>query len=291
VTPTTRNIELISTALDDQTKTAREILSKMSARFKPVIDDANQITDSEYPEGQSPNDAMQHPYHLRGVATHMGVVYLLHSTPGINISQWWRVQYDTDSGPTTIRRDRISEDEVLERAATESASVLLIYAHDDALSVTPVPLSKPLVDFVQRDNLNFIEEIQKDMSSGWEDVAYDANSELPKGNWDDKPPGYGAGWVDQSVKEYHQHQRNESTMSSATLTPNTEHDDDGEGVREMVEINGGMDALAGLSNGASHLPTPSESSRTLAEEDLMDVDGGSQDQMLIDLSEADETTK
>ena len=252
------------------------MLSKISARFKPVIDDANQITYSEYPEGQSPNDAMHHPYRLRGVATHMGVVYLLHSIPGIDISQWWRVQYDTDSGPTAIRRDRISEDEVLERAATESASVLLIYAHDDALSVTPVPLSKPLVDFVQRDNLNFIAELQADSSSGgWEDVAYDTNSDVPKGNWNPNPPDYETGWAAQSIREYHQHQRQESNMSSATLTPNTEHDDDGGGVKEMVEINGGMDALVGLSSGPSHLPTPSESSRTLAEEDLMDVDGKS----------------
>jgi hypothetical protein len=285
--------KLIVIALDDQTKIARDMMSKISARFKPTLDYDNEtlIDINEYPEGQSPHDAMHDPYRLRGVATHMGVVYLLHSVPGSDTSQWWRVQYDTDSGSTTIRRDRISEDEVLERAATESATALLVYAHDDALSVTPVPLSKPLIDFVQKDNLNFIEEIQKDMSSGWEDMAYDTSNDAPKGGWQEDPPGYEDDWVATSVNAYQQHQRSGSNLSSATLTPNTEHDDDG-GVREMVEVNGGMDALTGLSSGPHHVFTPSDSSRkTLDEADLMDVDGGSQDQMLIDLDDVQETKK
>jgi hypothetical protein len=242
-------------------------LAAISGRFKPVVDDSTEtlidLTETEYPEGRSPQDAMHHPYRLCGVATHLGVVYLLHpdtKSGTAGAQQWWRVQYDTESSSPTIRHDRLTQQEVLERAATESASALLVYAHNDATSVEPVPLSKPLEDFVKKDGWNFEEELQK-IATGWEGMDYDTNGDVPQGDWDKRPPDYEQDWHSMSAREFHKHDRHDSNLSSATLTPNTEHDD---GVREMVEVNGGMDALTGVSSGAS--------SSTI-EGDVMDVDG------------------
>jgi hypothetical protein len=225
------------------------------------------LTEDEYPEGQSPQDAMHHPYHLHGVATHFGVVYLLRPDNKSGTSgaqQWWRVQYDTESSSPSIRWDRLTKQEVIERAATESASALLIYAHDDALSVEPEPLSKPLEEFVKKDGWNFEEELQRD-ATGWEDMEYDMSGDVPQGDWNNQPPDYDGDWNSMSAQQYHnKHARHDSNLSSATLTPNTEHDDNGTGVQEMVEVNGGMDALTGVSSRAS--------SSTI-EGDAMDVDG------------------
>jgi hypothetical protein len=260
-------------ALDAQTKQVQETLSGISGRFKPVVDDGTEslidlTEETEYPEGQSPQDAMHHPYHLCGVATHLGVVYLLHPDTKSTIAgeqQWWRVQYDTESSSPTIRRDRLTQQEVLERAATEFASALLIYAHQDAMSVEPAPLSKPLEDFVKKDGWNFEEELQKDVT-GWETMEYDTRGDVPSGDWDKQtqPPDYDYDWHSMSAQEFHKHARHDSNLSSATLTPNTEHDDIGVGVQEMVEVNGGMDALTGMS---------SPSSSSTVQGDAMDVDG------------------
>ena len=256
---------LTNSALTEQTKKVQETIRGISSRFKPVVDDGTEslidITDSEYPEGQGPQDAMHHPYHLCGVATHLGVVYLQHPDPKSNVpgaKQWWRVQYDTEASSPTIRRDPVTQQDVLERAATESASALLIYAHADATSVEPLPLSKPLEDFVKKDGLNFMEELQKS-AKGWEGMEYDTAGDVAQGGWDQNPPDYEHDWSNISAQEFHKH---DSNMSSATLTPNTEHDDGG-GVQEMVEVNGGMDALTGISSRASS---------STVEGDVMDVD-------------------
>jgi hypothetical protein len=224
-------------------------MDQISSRFKPVIDDGAEdlidLSEIEYPEGQSPQDAMHHPYQLHGVATHLGVVYLLH--PDINTpdgQQWWRVQYDTDSASPTIRRDRVTRQDVIERASTESSNALLVYAHKEATSLAPLPLSEALEEFVKRDNLLFLEELQRS-NTGWEDVDYDTSADIPRGGWDEQPPGYDHhDWTDMSAAEFHR----DANLSSATLTPMTEHDD---GVQEMIEINGGMDAMTGVSDASS----------------------------------------
>ena len=157
----------------------------------------------------------------------------------------------------------------LERATSEAASVLLVYANETALSETPLPLSKPLEDFVKKDKLCFLEELQKnhDLSAGeWMDYG-----DEPKGNWSKStdPPGYNHDWANISAQQYYDANRKESSgQSSATLTPNTEPDGD-PGVREMVEINGGMDTMAGLRS------------------DPMDVDSQTQsrDTQMVDVKE------
>lgn len=187
---------------------------------------------------------MNHPYKLYGVATRRDVIYLLHPDTTSNVpgaKQWWRVQYDNESGTANILRSRVDQQQVLERATTEAASVLLIYANDAATSEPPLPLSKPLADFVKKDKLAFLEELQKNhdlgVSAGWEDFG-----DEPQGEWSKstEPPGYNHDWANINAQYHGEKGRQSEALSSATLTPNTEVGSES-GVREMVEVNGGRD--------------------------------------------------
>ncbi|KAH7357474.1 hypothetical protein BKA66DRAFT_473340 [Pyrenochaeta sp. MPI-SDFR-AT-0127] len=265
-----QSIESKLATLDGQTQDVRKMMDSIAGRFKPPIDDgtdtAMDTTTIEYPEGQSPQDAMQHPYQLYGVATRRDVVYLLHpdiksNEPGAK--QWWRMQYDTESANPTIMRDCLTLQDVIERATSESASVLLIYANEAATSVEPLPLPKPLEDFVKKDKLNFLEELQKS-ASGWEDYSDYGNT--VQGDWEKNPADHDYDWGNMSATQFHSRDRNDSNMSSTTLTPNTEVGDDSPGLREMVEVNGGIDAFTGLSRSASSVTIGRDG-------ESMDVDG------------------
>lgn len=209
---------------------------------------------------------MHHPYQLCGVATRGDVTYLLHpdttsSVPGAK--QWWRIQYDSESGSANIIRDRVDLQQVLERATSEAASVLLIYANESATSEPLIPLSKALEDFVKKDKLCFLEELQKNHDLSGAGVWSDYGDEV-RGEWDKDtgPPEYNHDWANISAKQYHEKSGQQgSALSSATLTPNTELDGES-GVREMVEVNGGMDALTGLHSDAMEVDPQSQSRDT-----------------------------
>lgn len=247
-----------------------EALNTITGRFKPTIDDGSEalidLAEPNYPEGQSAQDAMHYPYKLYGVATRRDVIYLLHPDTASNIpnaKQWWRVQYDNESGTANIIRDKVDQQQVLERATSEAASVLLIYANEAATSEPPLPLSKPLEDFVKKDKLCFLEELQKnhDLGAGgvWENYGDEA-----RGNWNTAtdPPEYNHDWANISAQQYHDANRKQSPgMSSATLTPNTEVDGDA-GVREMIELNGRTDAMAGLRSDPMDVDTQTQSRDT-----------------------------
>lgn len=233
----------------------KKAIQQVSSHFKPLIDDASESlidispetpsTSQEYPVGQAPADAMHHPYTLVGVATRRDVVYLLHPASHKDKRQWWRMQYDTESASPTIRRDKQSAEEVLERATSESASVLLVYATEEAMNAEPEKLSKELENFVKQDNLVFLEEVQKSRTD-WDEYDNGGYSDVARGGWDkdDDPDS----WEEINAQRWHED--NAMNMSSATLTPNTEVDGGG-GVREMVEINGGMDVAMGLDDPSS----------------------------------------
>ncbi|KAF1837881.1 hypothetical protein BDW02DRAFT_565609 [Decorospora gaudefroyi] len=259
-----QSIESKLATLEEWTRQVQMTIAGITGRFKPRLDDGadnagdtamktietgteNSAENSEnlvhidYPEGQTPEDAMKHPYYLHGVATRRDVVYVLHpdiksDVPGA--TQWWRMQYDTESSNPIIRRDRLSLEEVIERATTEAGSALLVYAHKDALAVEPTLLPKPLEEFVKRDNLNFLEELQKNIT-GWE--SYPDYGNAIQGDWDKNPASdFDPDWCQISAQEFHKsRERNDSNMSSATLTPNTEIDDDAAGAQEMVETRRG----------------------------------------------------
>ncbi len=219
----------------------------------------------DYPEGQHPQDAMHHPYHLYGVATRRDVIYLLHpdihsNDPGAK--QWWRMQYDTESSNPVIMRDRLTFQDVIERATSESASALLVYANTAATSAEPVPLSKALEDFVKKDKLNFLGELQN--AAAWDDYGDYGNA--VQSDWDiDHSKDVDYDWTNMTSSEFPRHDRNDSNISSTTLTPNTELDE-ADGVREMIEVNGGMDALTGMSRSASTVTIGRDDS------DIMDLD-------------------
>lgn len=266
-------------ALEQQHKQAQATLDAITMYFKPIVDDGSEalidLTGPDYPEGQSPQDAMHHPYQLCGVATRRDVIYVLHpdtasTVPGAK--QWWRIQYDNESGTANIIRDRVDRQQVLERATSEAASALLIYANEIAMSEKPIPLSKPLEDFVKKDRLCFLEELQKShdlgSSNGWEDFGDEV-----RGDWEKTgdPPEYNHDWANISSRQFHEKSKQSSSMSSATLTPNTEVE--GEGVREMVEVNSGADAMVGVRS------------------DPMEVDTQNRDVQMVDVKEvpADES--
>ncbi|KAI4929111.1 hypothetical protein J4E85_005735 [Alternaria conjuncta] len=289
------SIESKLATLEEQTEQAQKAILGISGRFKPRVDgsadeaattdDQNMDTTTEmtekveektsepvetvYPEGQTPEDAMKRPYQLWGVATRRDVVYVRH--PDIksdipNATQWWRMQYDSESANPVIRRDPLSLQEVIERATTEAGSALLVYANEDATAAEPLPLPKPLQDFAKKDNLNFLHELQEN-ATGWE--GYGDYGNTATGGWDNtNPPAFeDNGWSEISAKEFNSSSRprNDSNMSSATLTPNTEIDDDAPVTQEMVETN--------RSGGAGTMS--SASSETVGRgDDLMDIDAG-----------------
>ncbi|XP_014550761.1 hypothetical protein COCVIDRAFT_114639 [Bipolaris victoriae FI3] len=296
-----KSIEDKLATLEKQTEHTKNMIVGISGRFKPRVDDGATDDDTgdatdgaagravaesvepvkiDFPEGQTPEDAMHYPYHLHGVATRRDVVYVRHpdiqsDVPGA--MQWWRMQYDSESSNPIIRRDRLTLQEVIERATTESASALLVYANDDAMSVEPIPLAKPLLDFVKRDNLNFLEELQKN-ATGWEgyndydnagQTSWDNSTvrwdKPPVGDWvEDTFPADNNEWSQISTKELHNRARNDSNMSSATLTPNTEVGDDNDASGAATQPNLARPAVSQLSNASSETVGRSD--------DAMDVD-------------------
>jgi hypothetical protein len=273
--------KLIFVALEQQTQQVQKTIAGISGRFKPFVDDGvdktpNTANDSamdtskdtakdttasateessstpskhKYPKGQEPSDAMNIPYKLQGVATRRDVVYLLQPDKVTGAKQWWRMQYDSESANPIIRRDQLSLEEVIERATTESASALLVYANDDAMNVESTRLSEPLEAFVKKDNLNFLQELQSDLT-GWETYGNDFGN-VAQGGWDNNPstPDATSDFELISADEFHnsekKRERINSNLSSATLTPNTEIDDAPEMVRRASSetVGRGDDAM------------------------------------------------
>jgi hypothetical protein len=143
----------------------------------------------------------------------------------------------------------------------------LVYANDAALDFPATPANEALRQFVQQDQLRFMEELQNDMST---DVAgFDGQPSVAKiGNWDNDPPTYAeSDWkstsgsifgnsfagIKTTEREQQRANSGQSGFSSTTLTPNTEVEDDRTktGLPEMKEVNGGMAAWGGVSDTSS----------------------------------------
>jgi hypothetical protein len=248
--------KLTSVALEERTQQVQTTMAGISGRFKPLVDDGADKTHENpndsvmdttedaakaieepikhtYPEGQKPGDAMNTPYRLQGVATRRDVVYLLQPDKVTGVTQWWRMQYDSESSNPIIRRDQLTLEEVIERATTESASALLVYANDEAMSVERSPLPEPLDAFVKKDNVNFLQELQSSLT-GWEDYGNtdygNDYGNVAQGGWDyTSTPDANSDFEMISAEQFHssekKRERNHSNLSSATLTPNTEIDD------------------------------------------------------------------
>ena len=115
-----------------------------------------------------------HKYTLRGVATTWQICYVLERTKPfkeddlvsleVDDWQWWKLEYSS-SDAKPVMTTRVSEQEVLRAARTESRNVLLIYADESAINHSPTPLPSQLVNFVRMDNLSFQNELETSLQS------------------------------------------------------------------------------------------------------------------------------
>ncbi|KAI0491170.1 hypothetical protein F4859DRAFT_36465 [Xylaria cf. heliscus] len=112
-------------------------------------------------------------YLLRGVATTPEVAYVCvrdaedSSNPGENSvvkDQWWKIGYvKSDASP--IKSEKVTPDDVLHAAGTESKNPILVYASEAALAQEPIPLSDALRMFVKADNRSFAQELDQEKGS------------------------------------------------------------------------------------------------------------------------------
>lgn len=130
-----------------------------------------------------------------------------------------------------------------------SDKALFVYANDTATSAAPIPLSAKLQNFIKKDNANFQQEFGHEQAA-WEatftDVAFEDRTD--PSTWESNPQS------DEWMSSEPYTTQNASTLSSATLTPNTDTEDDAVPIElpvEMQEVNGGVAAWAGISNASS----------------------------------------
>ena len=73
--------------------------------------------------------------------------------------QWWKLEYvSSDLRPVVYTK--VTEDDVLKSASTESRSTLLVYASDRAVAYKSGDLPPQLRNFVRTDNLSFNAELE-----------------------------------------------------------------------------------------------------------------------------------
>lgn len=237
--------------LDEQKKKLQDTLNDISSAFRAPMDDftGSQMDTSdsnEHSSATTPQMEFTEAYRLRGVSTEPKVIYFIHPDTKSNVqgeTKWWRVEFGSyQTSESHIIRDEVSLETVLEKASSENTEALLVYANDAAINMDPVALSKPLQDFVKKDNLAFLEEIQNEtMGTGiigdWDNVR------------NDNPPAYDQypynnDFHDISAAEFNRRNTEKggdgepnSAFSSTTLTPNTEVGDDVRDI-EMAEVGG-----------------------------------------------------
>lgn len=169
----------------------------------------------------------------------------------------------------------------------------MVYANEAATSPVPIPLSEPLQQFVKDDNVRFLEELQVIEPIGEWNNEPTTNS-WPRDKTSEHPPTYADDWAfyggtstisafgnqfqGHTNKGYTEQKSGDSEMSSTTLTPNTDIEDDGIGGTEMQEVNGGISAWAGGMSSAS--------SDTVGGEP-MDVVKESQSQQTVNMREVE----
>ncbi|KAJ4353818.1 uncharacterized protein N0V89_005548 [Didymosphaeria variabile] len=255
--------------LEEQKKKAKEALDGVAELFRAPLEEANSETDTTECNTQH---KFNHPYRLCGVAKSKTEYYICHPVkePGHleKDHAWWHIKYDvpnSSSGseePASIIRDWKDITDVLEDVSTISESTVLVYANDAAFLPSLTSLSPKLETFVKKDNLNFQQKVAT-AEAAW---LNQGQNEASQKDWFEG----GDGWDnDEIAKQGYQKDTFGSTLSSKTLTPDTDpnppayHDEDdvvnitlspeheSEQPMEMQEINGGISAWAGASNASS----------------------------------------
>ena len=74
--------------------------------------------------------------------------------------QWWKLEFiNSDSKPVVTTK--VSEEDVLKAAQSESRKVLVVYASEAAMSYGESGLPSQMANFVRADNLNFDRELEE----------------------------------------------------------------------------------------------------------------------------------
>ncbi|KAL1608222.1 hypothetical protein SLS60_003161 [Paraconiothyrium brasiliense] len=257
--------------LEEQKKKAKKALDGIAQLFRAPMEGSSSETDTSEHDTQH---KFKHPYRLCGVAKSKTEYYICHPVkePGYleHDHAWWHIKYELPNSsssseePASITRDWKDITDVLNDVSKISESTVLVYGNDAAFSPSLTPLSSKLETFVKKDSLNFQQQVAT-AEAAWLDQGQNEANQVT-GDWFEG----GDGWHnDVNAKQGYQKDTFESTLSSKTLTPETDpnppayHDEDDvinitlspehehEQPMEMQEINGGISAWAGASNASS----------------------------------------
>ncbi|TDZ22351.1 hypothetical protein Cob_v004474 [Colletotrichum orbiculare MAFF 240422] len=146
----------------DKLKWERERLHERQ-RFLSTL-----LTDPNKPGLENPFSGKA--YSLRGISTRRDVTYtcrrqqpdliVLGEAPA-TVDQWWRLSYEAgDAQPA--KAERVSIELVMRSIFLETKNPILVYATEDALNATPLPLTDSLQRFVLAENKNFRQELSQD---------------------------------------------------------------------------------------------------------------------------------
>ncbi|KAI0004023.1 hypothetical protein F4779DRAFT_621564 [Xylariaceae sp. FL0662B] len=150
-----------------------EVISKRLTCQEHEVDDEQFVfranPDAYHPEYWNPTQK----YSLRGVALTNELAYVcVRQEPAlINFEeaplltdQWWRIGYaEGDASP--VKTEKVTLDDVLQAAGTESKYPILIYATEAAMETAPIPLSDALRMFVRADNRTFQQELSREQQT------------------------------------------------------------------------------------------------------------------------------
>ncbi|KAI0405240.1 hypothetical protein F4802DRAFT_606982 [Xylaria palmicola] len=176
----TDKIDQANSALSDSQKKAEVLMNYLAVIRKRLTCQENEVDDDLFvfrSQGDSYHPEYWNPhvkYLLRGVATTSEVAYVCvrdaenppnHEEPSVAKDQWWKIGYiKGDASP--IKSEKVTAEDVLHAAGTESKNPILVYASEWALNVEPIPLSDALRLFVRTDNSDFEQELAQEAISG-----------------------------------------------------------------------------------------------------------------------------
>ncbi|EQB45037.1 ubiquitin interaction domain-containing protein [Colletotrichum gloeosporioides Cg-14] len=184
--------EELSKTAEQMVKRCRQLLSEQEAKLAKLKWERERLTERQRSLGKLLTDP-NHPglskpfigkkYLLRGVSTGKDVTYVCkREEPSLieldensgPVDQWWRLSYTTgDAQPA--KAERVSYELVMRQMFQETRRPMFVYATEDAINQTPVPLSDALQRFVRAENKNFRQELSRETTDGATE-ARDANA-------------------------------------------------------------------------------------------------------------------
>ena len=133
-----------------------------------MIDRLKEVSTLYTEASDTPGQPPTHRYTLRGFSSHPHTIYVLEKdqpeeqcdmlSSSAQDYQWWKLEYITTSA-TPVQTTKVSEQEALSAASSDTRKALLLYASDRAVSYQSTQLPKQLYNFVRADNLAFQAEL------------------------------------------------------------------------------------------------------------------------------------